>query len=224
MATLDDEASAVALLDQIVALPEEAPSHVLQHAMRTFMLDALLKPATVEPHHRAIWGRMTSWVFENPQAERAAVNNHIDREFQACAFTTMFCAAIEFRGVLCGAERGWANITQFEDIIATAIARFGTHETLFLGVVKLLQAGGIAFFPEPALGWLRTIALTRRSDQAFWGSNGDGMVEILRAAISNDPSLARSHGSAIMFIADVLVDNAVRGAGFLQQELSKRQS
>lgn len=224
MAALDDEGSASTLLDQIIALPNEAPSHVLQHAMRAFMLDALLKPPDVEPHHRKVWDKMTTWVFDSPQAERAAANNHIDREFQACAFTTMFCAAIEFTGVLCGAERGWANIKQFEGIITTAVMRFGTHETLFLGVVKLLQAGGMAFFPEPALGWLRSIALARRSDQAFWDSNGDGMVEILRSAISNDPDLVRSHSATIMFVADVLVDSGVRGAGFLQQELSKQQS
>lgn len=223
MAALDDQTSTSVLVEQIQALPNEAPWHMLEHAMRAFMLDALLKPAVVEPHHRAIWEKMTSWVFDNPQAQWASSNNHIDREFQACAFATMFCAGIEFRGVLCGAERGWANIKQFEDVITTAVTRFGTHETLFLGVVKLLQAGGIAFFPEPALGWLRSIALARRSDQAFWDSNGDGMVEILRAAISNDASLTRSHGAKIMFIADVLVDNGVRGAGFLQQELSKQQ-
>lgn len=84
---------------------------------------------------------MTTWAFDSPQAEWAAANNHIDPELQACASTTMFCAAIGIAGVLRGAERGRANIKQFEGIITTAVLRFGRHETLFLGVLKLLQAG-----------------------------------------------------------------------------------
>lgn len=58
-----------------------------------------------------------------------------------------------------------------------------------------------------------------KQDQEFWRSNGDDTVEILKMLLEKkEPVLDRAHREAIALMSDVLVDNGVRGAGFLQQE------
>ena len=73
--------------------------------------------------------------------------------------------------------------------------------------------------PEPGLSWLREIALAKKQDQDFWRTNGDETVEILKLILAKKSHvLSAAHRDTISFITDVLVDNGVRGAGFLQQD------
>jgi hypothetical protein len=74
--------------------------------------------------------------------------------------------------------------------------------------------------PEPALAWLLGIVQNRKSDQKFWESNGETTVALLKSLISErGAALTTEHRKSITLIADILTDNGVRGAGFLQQEL-----
>ena len=223
-AALGGDSAVATMIDQIIALPEEAAFSILDNFMRLYMIDAILKPEIVPSFNIATWQRLTSWIFDHREAQGALPGRHMDREYQGCAFTTMFCATVDIGRLVCGADRGWQNIKLFEGIVAEAVDRFGSHGTLFLGVAKLLQAAGLAFFPEPALAWLRKISVANRSNQEFWDANGDLMVDVLKAALAENADLTQNHGQTVMFIADILVDNGVRGAGFLQQEISKRGS
>ena len=74
--------------------------------------------------------------------------------------------------------------------------------------------------PDPALGLLHDIVAAKKSDRKFWNANGDDTVEVLKKMITEKGAqLTSNHRRVIALIADILVDNGVRGAGFLQQEL-----
>jgi len=74
--------------------------------------------------------------------------------------------------------------------------------------------------PDPALAWLHGIVVNRKADQKFWQMNGENTVELLKLLISKkDAVVTAEHCRLIALIADILIDNGVRGAGFLQQEL-----
>jgi hypothetical protein len=91
---------------------------------------------------------------------------------------------------------------------------------LYLAVITFLRRGGSDFLPEPALAWLRTVVETRKGDRKFWEANGESTVELLKQLIAHKGGLlSAQHHRAITVIADILVDDGVRGAGFLQQEL-----
>ena len=93
----------------------------------------------------------------------------------------------------------------------------------FWAVGKFLQAGGIDLLPEPALPWLREIAVTLKSDEAFWEHNGDLLVNLLKQALTQRGPFNDKQRQDVILIADILVDNGVRGAGFLQQELCRTE-
>jgi hypothetical protein len=93
------------------------------------------------------------------------------------------------------------------------------NATLYLGLTTLLKGGGIALLPDPALPWLHEVVTARKTDQKFWESNSEATVEVLKLLISQKgAALTTEHRRLITTIADVLVDNGVRGAGFFQQE------
>jgi hypothetical protein len=73
--------------------------------------------------------------------------------------------------------------------------------------------------PTPGLSWLHEVAVTKKQDQGFWSRNGDETVEILKLILAKKTTvLSAEHRDIISFITDILVDNGVRGAGFLQQD------
>jgi hypothetical protein len=95
---------------------------------------------------------------------------------------------------------------------------------LYLAVITFLKRGGIDLLPEPGLAWLQIVVESRRGDGKFWKANGESTVELLKQLIAQKGSvLGSEHQRAITVIADILVDDGVRGAGFLQQELLRAQ-
>jgi hypothetical protein len=122
--------------------------------------------------------------------------------------------------VICGIDPGWPHLSRFSPIIKRAISEFGTNITLYLAVTTLLKRGVSDLLPDPALGWLHGIVVDRKADQKFCQMNGENTVELLKLLIAQKGNmLATENNKLIMLIADILVDNGVRGAGFLQQEL-----
>jgi hypothetical protein len=104
-----------------------------------------------------------------------------------------------------------------------AVKEFGLNKTLYLGVTTLLKNGGFDLLPQPALAWLLGIVEHKRGDQGFWAANGDDTVELLQTLITDKSGqLVSEDRQSVVLISDILIDNGVRGAGFLQQELIRR--
>ena len=208
------------ILKRIVAQDNETALLIMQSLMRSFMIDAFLLSRDIGDDHLLIWSEMTEWVFDNPEWSAAKSSDYLDREFQSCALSVLFCAASGFSPTLCGVERGWRHWPKFLPIIERAVREFGLNKVLFYGVLVLLKGGGFDLLPDPALNWLKDIVVAKKRDQLFWGANGESTVEIIKRLVENgERTLIPEHRDTISLIADILVDNGVRGAGFLQQEL-----
>jgi hypothetical protein len=128
--------------------------------------------------------------------------------------------APDFSPLICGIDPGWPHLKTFLPIVERAVCEFGVNITLYLAVTTFLKRGGFDVMPEPALGWLHKVVASKKDDQAFWESNGENTVELLKKIIAEKNGvLTVEHRKLIAMIADILIDNGVRGAGFLQQEL-----
>jgi hypothetical protein len=94
--------------------------------------------------------------------------------------------------------------------------------TLYHAVVTFLKRGGIDLLPEPALAWLHGVVVAGKGNRSFWEANGESTVELLKQLIAEKgDALSPNHHKLITSTADILIDNGVRGAGFLQQELMR---
>lgn len=209
-------------VNSVLCLPDKVALSVLEGVMRVYLIDAILAPKEISSRAKAAWDQITSWLLSHDEADAAFENRHIDRDFQSCAIMVLFCATVDLNRLVCGADREWRNIGQFQKTVAEAVVKFGNHHTLFYAASKLLCSGGMAFLPDPGLSWLKQIAVANRAKSKFWESAGDSMVDVLKELLKVYPALSVDHIATILFVADVLVDNGVRGAGFLQQEISKR--
>jgi hypothetical protein len=208
------------ILRRIVAQDNETALLIMQSLMRSFMIDAFLLSKEISDDHLLIWSEMTEWVFENPEWSARKASDYLDREFQSCAVSVLFCAASDFSPAICGVERGWSHWPKFLPIIERAVREFGLNNILFHAVGVFLKGGGFDLLPDPALMWLKDIAVAKKRDQVFWGANGEITVEIVKALVKKcEGMLTPEHRDTIALIADILVDNGVRGAGFFQQEL-----
>jgi len=212
------------ILSRIWAQPPDSALRVMQNLMRTFMIRAFLKPAEISEAHITLWSVMADWLFNNTERTHNGRGEHLDREFTSTAFTLLFCAAPDFSPLVCGIDPGWPHLGKFLPVIKRAICEFGLNETLYLAVITFLKRGGMDILPEPGLAWLRTVVETRKGNRKFWESNGEGTVELLKLLITEMGSLlSPENHRAITVIADILVDDGVRGAGFLQQELLRSE-
>ncbi len=208
------------ILKRIVAQDNETALLIMQSLMRSFMIDAFLLSKEISNDHLLTWGDMTEWVFDNPEWKAATSRDYLDREFQSCALSVLFCAGSDFSPAICGVERGWNHWPKFLPIVERAVREFGLNKFLFHAVGVLLKGGGFDLLPDPALNWLKNIAVIKKRDQVFWAANGESAVEIIKLLVENrERTLIPEHRDTISLIADILVDNGIRGAGFLQQEL-----
>jgi len=208
------------VLARISSSDNDTALQLMESLLPSFMIEALLTPAQIIDSNLALWREMTDWVFDNPAWKHGKGDRHLDREFQSCAFNTLFCVAHSFSPLICGVDPGWPNLERFRPIIERAAREFGLHKTLNLGLTAFLKRGGFDFLPDPALAWLRDIAMAKKQDQAFWQVNGDDTVEIMKMMTEKKGGLLQpSHREMMVLIIDILVDNGVRGAGFFQQEL-----
>lgn len=204
------------ILPRILEAESESALMAMENFGRAYLGYLVLPPAELTDDRFEIWERIADWIIENSEGQR---QRHVDREFAHCLFLTLFCFTRDFQPLVCVVDRGWAPLTRFEPIIERVIERYGTNETLFLGVAKFLQRGGLDLAPDPALNWLKDIAVAMKADQHFWSANGDETVDVLKEIIGQRAeSLTEAHRQTISLITDILVDNGVRGAGFLQQD------
>jgi hypothetical protein len=193
---------------------------MLQSIMRLFMIYAFIKPESIDQDHFVLWQQMTNWLFENSAWQHSKEDNYLDREFQSCALAVLFCAHNDIGPVLCVIDEGWPHLPMFIPILKKAVCEFGQNQSLFYVVLTFLKRAGFDLLPDPALDWLLQLANVKKGDQAFWEANGSETVELLRQLIERRrQALSSDHRAALTAIADIMVDNGIRGAGFLQQEL-----
>jgi hypothetical protein len=130
--------------------------------------------------------------------------------------------APDFSPLICGVDPGWPHLPKFEKIFERAVREFGLNPMLYIAVTTFFKRGGSDFLPEPGLKWLQEVVGIKKQDQKFWKKNGEDTVELLKSLVAQKgEKLNADHRRAITVISDILTDNGVRGAGFLQQELLK---
>jgi len=208
------------ILPQILEADNESALMAMQSFARAFLAFCILSPSKPSDDDLAIWETIVDWIIENPEAEHL---RHVDREFASCVYLTVFCFLRDFQPMVCVVEEGWETLDRLVPIVSRVVKKFGTNESLFLGVIRFLLKGGMDLAPDPALSWLANIAKDRKSDQQFWSVNGDETVDVLKAITEKKSlSITDDHKAKISLITDILVDNGVRGAGFLQQENHRR--
>lgn len=203
-------------MPRIFEAENESALMAMQSFARAYLGFLVLPPAELTDDRFEIWERIADWIIENPTGQSG---RHVDRDFAHCLFLTLFCFTRDFMPLACGLGRGWAQLKRFEPIFERVVEKYGTNKTLYLGLAKLLQSGGLDLAPDPALGWLKDIAVTMKADHDFWSENGDETVDVLKEIIDQKADcLTEPHRKTISLITDILVDNGVRGAGFLQQD------
>jgi hypothetical protein len=96
---------------------------------------------------------------------------------------------------------------------------------VFTALTTLLSRGGSDWLPEPALGWIETIVEMRKVDIPFWQIHGENAVALVKSVVvANQGTMTNTLRQRIIRLSDRLVDEGVRGAGFLQQELLRLSS
>ncbi|MHB8772429.1 MAG: hypothetical protein ACYC7J_15650 [Syntrophales bacterium] len=204
-------------LQPLFATDNETALLAMQSFAPSYLAHSLLPPAVITDEAFETWEKIAEWIIENPEGRTQG--RYIDREFSLCVFILLFCISSDFGPLVCVVNEQWPTLDRFKPIIERVIRKFGTNPHLYLGIIRFFKKGGLDLTPDPGLSWLREIALAKKQDQDFWQTNGDETVEILKLILTKKTqSLSASHRDTISFITDILVDNGVRGAGFLQQD------
>lgn len=208
-------------LQPLFTADNETALLAMQSFAPSYLAHSLLPPAVITNEAFVTWEKIAKWIIENPEGR--TWGRHVDREFSHCVFVLLFCFSGDFQPLVCLVEEGWSPLDSFKPIIERVVRKFGTNPHLFLGVLRFLKKGGLDMTPEPGLSWLHEIALAKKKDQEFWRTNGDETIEILKLILGKKAHvLSAAHRGTISFITDILVDNGVRGAGFLQQDLLRK--
>ncbi len=206
------------ILDPILAADRDTTLHGMDGFMLSFWIDGLLPPGSVTDDRLKTWSVATEWVLAHDEGHYDE-GRYLDRHFTGCAASVFFCASGDFQPFVCGIEEGWEPLPRFEDTIARAVRRLGLNSLLFVVVLRFFESGGMDLLPDPGLGWLLEIAQARKAQKGFWDDNGDETVELLKAILEKKAAgLTPSARATVALICDILVDNGVRGAAFLQQE------
>jgi hypothetical protein len=219
LAALPDGPSKDALLAPILAADTETALLLLHTMMRHFMLRALVIPADIAPADLALWQRLADWVLANPEGSHP-LSDRLDREYNDCVFSLLFCAHNDFSPLFCAVDAGWKNLPLFLPTVDKTVAKLGANSMVFTALTRLLERGGRDWLPDPALAWIENVVAIRKSDVPFWQVHGEDTVALIKTLIANNPSaVGDTLRTRIIRLADMLVDAGVRGAGFLQQEL-----
>ncbi|MHB1400413.1 MAG: P-loop NTPase family protein [Trichloromonadaceae bacterium] len=210
------------VLQPLFATDNETTLMAMQNFVQSYLAHSLLPPAIITDEAFATWERIAGWIIENPEGRNCG--RHVNREFSCCVFNLLFCFGGEFQPLVCVVEEEWAPLNRFKPIIERVVQKFGTNPHFYFCMLQLFKKGGLDLTPEPGLSWLRDIALAKKQDQDFWKTNGDETIELLKLVLAKKSSfLSELHRDTITFITDILVDNGVRGAGFLQQNQLRKE-
>jgi hypothetical protein len=194
----------------------------MQSALRSYMVFALLpESAELSDEKVRFWSDITEWMFHLPQWTYQR-DDRLDREFRAAALSLLFCAQNDFAPVICGLETSWPHFNKFISHLERVVREFGRHGNLYLVVMTFFKRGGFALLPNPGFEWLHHIVMLHKDEPDFWEKNGEDTVELLKRVLSEKGAqLTAGNRVRLTAMLDTLVDGGVRGAGFVQQELSR---
>ena len=210
-----------AVIDRAIGSDSETALMILQSALRSYMVFALLPEEPLADEKVQFWSEITEWMFALPEW-RHQRRDHLDREFQATALSLLFCAQNDFAPLICGLETSWPHFPKFTPHLERVVREFGRHGNLYYAVLTFFKRGGFAFLPDPGFVWLYDVVQLHKDDPEFWERNGEETVELLKRVLSEKGErLSVDDRTRLIAMLDTLVDGGVRGAGFIQQELSR---
>ncbi|WP_057848734.1 ATP-binding protein [Bradyrhizobium valentinum] len=210
-----------AVIDRAIRADSETALMILQSALRSYMVFALLPEQPLADEKIQFWSEITEWMFALSEW-RHQRRDHLDREFEATAFSLLFCAQNDFAPLICGLETSWPHFPKFISHFERVVREFGRNANLYYAVMTFFKRGGFAPLPDPGFEWLRDIVLLHKDDPEFWERNGEDTVELLKRVLSEKGDrLSGDDRTRLIAMLDTLVDGGVRGAGFVQQELSR---
>lgn len=219
-----DEARAC-VIDRVLAFDNDKAFMMLQSVMRLFMVFAFVRVNSINMEQWRLWADLIDWLLEHRDWKWAKKRGHLGREFQDCVLSVLFCFHDNFGPVRCVVTEGWPHLPLFVPLLERSIREFGQDETLFHVALTFLEQGGFDLLPDPALAWLLELVRLKKADQTFWDDNGSKTVSLLRQLMERrGGALSPDNRAALISITDILTDNGVRGAGFLQQELARSAS
>lgn len=210
-----------AVVDRAIRADSETALMILQSALRSYMVFALLPEEPLSDEKVQFWSEITDWMFALPEW-RHQRRDYLDREFQAAALALLFCAQNDFAPLICGLEASWPHFPKFIPQFERVIREFGRNGNLYYAVLTFFKRGGFALLPDPGFKWLHDVVLLHKDDPEFWERNGEETVELLKRVLSEKGErLSVDDRTRLIAMLDTLVDGGVRGAGFIQQELSR---
>lgn len=210
------------VIDRVIRSDSESALMVMQSALRSYMVFALLpEDGELSDEMISFWTDITEWLFSLPEWQHMR-EDYLDREFQATALSLLFCVQNDFAPVICGLETTWPHFSKFTSHFERVVKQFGRHQNLYYVAMTFFNRGGFTLLPSPGFEWLYDIIMLHKDDPEFWETNGENTVELLKRVISEKgDQLTVSNRSQLTTMLDTLVDGGVRGAGFVQQELSR---
>ncbi len=205
------------LLSRLDAAERGAAAEVMDVVMQHFMIDWMLVKQPLASRLIKTWEALVGWAIARPTWTMPP--REVGQYDRGMALSALFSAVVN-RRVVCGIEPDWPNIDALLPAIKLAMETFSGERTAFAALLTLLRAKFDRLMPQPGLGRIRAVVRLRRTDRDFWAhaSNGEQLVILIRDLIAAGP-LATDDRATIVEIADSLIEVAVRGAAFLQQDM-----
>ena len=204
------------LIDRVDAADCHAATEIMDMAMRSFMIDRMLRTEPLDTGTIENWELLTAWVAARPHWASSPVDAW--QHERGLAVSSFFCAMSG--GMVCGIDGTWPNLDAVMPMLDRAAARYGTEQTAFNAMLAIMRARPDRLLPDPGLGWIRRVARARKSSLEFWkyASNGERLVLLLRDLIGKR-ALEQPHREIVIEVSDTLIELGVKGAAFLQQDL-----
>lgn len=213
-----DEVCSIILLP-IESVDGAAAPMIMKSFIPAFMLEGLFRSDLSDAQFDS-WMNIADWVFK--RAEAGPSSRQQFRDFDACAVTMLFCVGGPFQPITCGIDRGWPHLKRFEPTVEKAVEILSDDVELYGAITAFFKGGGFDLLPDPGLQWLADAAEKKKQDRVYWKTNGDDLVEILKMILDQERSqLTEENRGLISAISDILVDNGIAGAGFLQQDMKR---
>lgn len=204
------------VIARVDAAVRRAADEVMDMAVRSFMIDRMLRTEPLDAGTIESWDLLTRWIANRPVWAGDPVDG--GQHERGLAVSSFFCAASG--GMVCGVDAAWPNLDVVMPMLDRAAATFGAEKTAFNAMLALLRARPDRMLPDPGLSWIGRVVRARKSSLEFWeyASNGEKLVILLRDLIAAQ-TLEQSHREIVVEVSDALIELGVKGAAFLQQDL-----
>ncbi|WP_255254832.1 hypothetical protein [Novosphingobium sp. Chol11] len=204
------------VMARVDAAVRRAGDEVMDMAVRSFMIDRMLRTEPLDAGTIESWDLFTRWIVDRP----VWASDPIDagEHERGLAVSSFFCAVTG--GMVCGIDATWPNLDAVMPMLDRAATTFGAEKTAFNAMLALLRTRPDRLLPDPGLGWVGRVVRARKSSLKFWeyASNGEKLVLLLRDLIA-ERTLEQSHREIVVEVSDALIELGVKGAAFLQQDL-----